>query len=157
MKRKIIVLILFFLTNFSNNLFACDCKEQKTVAGEIQFSDAVLVGTVFSKKLVNIANTSMNYMTVARYDLLVQNIYKGKLTNDTLTIFTGVGVADCGVSFEVGKNYVVYGKSEAHFGGDFKYPKGQNTFWTSSCQRTRFHNRDEINEIEKYVKMKLKS
>ena len=154
MKTTVTILTFFILTNFTNSLFACDCKELKTVKEEVKYSDAVFVGTIITKKLVILGDTSMNYTTVARYDLLVQNIYKGETIKDTLTIYTGLGVSDCGIRFDVGLKYVVYGKNETYILGDFKYPKSKNTFWTNNCFRTMVYNQDEINEIKKYVKNK---
>lgn len=97
----------------------------------------------------------MNTLTVARYELLVQDIYKGKITSDTLTIYTGLGNGDCGIQFEIGEKYIVYGENETYFGqlnNDFNFPKTKNTFWTYSCLRTTFYNQDEIREIEKFAK-----
>lgn len=68
-----------------------------------------------------------------------------------MTIFTGLGVADCGVAFEVGKKYIIYGKNESDFGN---YPKAINIFWTNKCMRTKDYHKDEIDEIEKYIKKK---
>ena len=93
-------------------------------------------------------------MSIAQYDLLVENIYKGEITNDTVSIFTGITGAACGVRFEIGKKYIVYGKRETYFGelfGKFEYPKGENIFWTHTCMRTNLFRQEEINEIEKYA------
>lgn len=40
-------------------------------------------------------NSPMIKMTIARYDLLIENIYKGKITTDTLTIYPGLGGGGC--------------------------------------------------------------
>ena len=170
MKTTVTILTLLLLTSISERLFACSCIGQRTVQEEVKHSDAVVVGTVLSKQLITltdstilkmfpndttIRNSPMSKMTIARYDLLVQDIYKGKITNDTLTIYTGLGGGDCGIRFEIGKKYIVYGENETYFGqvnNDFNFPKAKNTFWTYNCLRTTSYFQDEIIEIEKFAK-----
>ncbi|MCX7929080.1 MAG: hypothetical protein N2558_05390, partial [Patescibacteria group bacterium] len=164
------ILTTILLTTVSDSLFACSCIGQRTVEEEVKHSDAVLVGTILSKQLVTLTdstilkmfpndtimrNSPMSKMTIARYDFVVTDVYKGKITSDTLTICTGLGGCDCGIRFEVGKKYIVYGENETYFGqlnNDFKFPKTKNTFWTYSCLRTMAYYQDEITEIEKYSK-----
>jgi len=172
MKTTLTILTLLLLTSISGRLFACSCIGQKTVQEEIKHADAVIVGTILSKQIVTLTDSTilkifpndtimrkspMCKMTIARYDLLVQDIYKGKITSDTLTIYTGLGGSDCGIRFEVGKKYIIYGESETYFGqvnNDFKFPKAKNTFWTYNCLRTTFYFQEEITEIEKFAKKK---
>lgn len=173
MKTKETILTLLLLTSISGRLFACSCIGQRTVEEEVKHADAVVVGTVLSKHLITltdstilkmfpndstIRNSPMSKMTIACYDLLVQDIYKGKISNDTLTIYTGLGGGDCGIRFEVGKKYIIYGENETYFGqvnNNFKFPKAKNTFWTYTCLRTTSYFQEEITRIEKYAK-KLK-
>ncbi|WP_448529768.1 hypothetical protein [Raineya sp.] len=170
MRQLLFILTTILLTSLSDSLFACSCIGQRTVEEEVKHSDAVLVGTILSKQLVTLTdstilkmfpndttmrNSPMSKMTIARYDFVVTDIYKGKITSDTLTIYTGLGGGDCGIRFEVGKKYIVYGENETYFGqvnNDFKFPKTKNTFWTYSCLRTMAYYQDEITEIEKYAK-----
>jgi TonB family protein len=152
MKTTTTILTLLLLTSFSGRLFACSCKGQKSVEEEIKYSDAVFTGTILSKELVKVGDSSKNFTTVARYYLLVQDFYKGETTSDTLVIFTGLGSADCGVIFDVSQKYIVYGKSEPYFHFNFEYPKGHNIFWTNSCLRTTSYFQEEIIEIEKFAK-----
>jgi hypothetical protein len=170
MRQLIFILTTILLTSVSDNLFACSCIGQRTVEEEVKHSDAVLVGTILSKQLVTLTdstilkmfpndttmrNSPMSKMTIARYDFVVVDIYKGKITSDTLTIYTGMGGGDCGIRFEIGKKYIVYGENESYFGqvnNDFKFPKTKNTFWTYNCLRTMAYYQDEITEIEKYAK-----
>jgi len=172
MRTTVTILTILLLTSFSGRLLACSCIGQRTVEEEIKHADAVVVGTVLSKQLITLTdstmlkmfpndttmlNSSMSKKTIARYDFLVENIYKGKITSDTLTIYTGLGGGDCGIRFEIGKKYIVYGENETYFGqvnNDFKFPKAKNTFWTYNCLRTTSYFQDEITEIEKFSKMK---
>lgn len=170
MKTTVTILTLLLLTSISGRLLACSCIGQRTVQEELKHADALIVGTILSKQIVTLTdstilkmfpndttmrNSPMSKMTIARYNLLVQDIYKGKISNDTLTIYTGLGGGDCGIRFEVGKKYIVYGENETYFGqvnNDFKFPKAKNTFWTYTCLRTTSYYQDEITEIEKFAK-----
>lgn len=170
MRTTVTILTLLLFTSISGRLFACSCIGQRTVEEEVKHADAVVIGTVLSKQLITLTdstilkmfpndttmrNSPMSKMTIARYDLLVQDIYKGKITNDTLTIYTGLGGGDCGIRFEIGKKYIVYGENETYFGqvnNDFNFPKAKNTFWTYNCLRTTSYFQDEITEIEKFAK-----
>jgi hypothetical protein len=163
MKAITTILTIFILTSISEQLFACSCQGERTVQEEVKYADAVFVGTVISKELTMKTDSAiMRAMTtgnspmptVAKYSLLVEYIYKGEITSDTITIFTGLGGGDCGVRFEIGEKYIVYGKSETYFGGlfsEFQFPKGVNIFWTHTCMRTNLFRQEEINEIEKYT------
>jgi hypothetical protein len=163
MKAKIIILTIFIMASFSEQLFACRCQGERSVQKEVEYDDAVLVGTIIAKELTThtdstIANAmkteNLLMPTLARYSFMVDNIYKGKITSDTISIFTGVNGAACGVRFEIGKEYIVYGKRETYFGellSKFEYPKGENIFWTHTCMRTNLFRQEEINEIEKYA------
>ena len=169
MRTTVTILTLLLFTSFSGRLSACSCIGERAVEEEVKHADAIVVGTVLSKQLVTLTdstilkmfpsdttmrNSPMSKMTIARYDLLVQDIYKGKITKDTLTIFTGLGGGDCGIRFEIGKKYIVYGENETYFGqvnNDFKFPKAINTFWTYNCLRTTSYFQDEITEIEKFA------
>lgn len=172
MRTTITILIVLLFTSISGRLFACSCKGQRTVEEEVKHADAVVVVTVLSKQLITltdstilkmfpndstIRNSQLSKMTFASFDLLVHDIYKGKITNDTLTIYTGLGVGDCGIRFEIGKKYIVYGEYETYFGqvnNEFKFPKAKDTFWTNNCLRTTTYDLEEIREIEKYAKIK---
>lgn len=170
MKTAITILILLVLNSFSDKVFACNCIGQRTVKEEIKHADAVLVGTIVSKEFITLTDSTilkmfpnnsimrksqMSKMIIARYNLVIQDIYKGKITNDTVTIYTGIGGGDCGIGFEIGLKYIVYGENETYFGqvnNDFIFPKAKNTFWTYNCLRTTSYFQYEINEIEKFTK-----
>lgn len=171
MKTTTIILTAVFCLIFFNST-ACDCVGQIAIKEEIKRSNAVFVGIVLRKEYITLTdyqlkkishqdstiNRSPIYeMTIACYDLLVEDIYKGKISRDTIKIFTGVGGGDCGFRFEIGEKYVVYGMKETYFGqvyNDFDYPKGKNIFWTHICLRTKNYDQNEIEEIEKVVRKK---
>lgn len=170
MRLTATTLTLILLTSISEQLFACSCIGQRTVKEEFNHANAVIVGTIIRKELVVLTDSStlnqfpndtpsrnvwMNTITIARYDLLVYDVYKGKITSDTLTIFTGLGGGDCGIRFEIGTKYIVYGENKTYLGllnKEFKFPQAKNAFWTYNCLRTNSWFQEEITEIEKFAR-----
>ena len=172
MKMTVTILTLLLLTSISGRLLACSCIGQRTVKEAIKRADAVVVGTVLSVQCsvltdwamlemfpndTTMQNSPMSKITIARYDILVHDIYKGKITSDTLAIYTGIGGGDCGISFEIGEKYIVYGENQTYLGqanNGFEFPKAKNTFWTYVCLRTTSYYQGEISEIEQFAKKK---
>lgn len=172
MKAIISTLIIFFSVGLSHPISGCSCIGQRLVEQEIKHVDAVIVGTILNKEIITLTDSAltkilnldsttrnllMNILTIARYELFVQDFYKGRVTNDTVTIYTGIGGGDCGIDFEVGKKYIVYGENEAPY-GDANYnsifSSPNNIIWTNICLRTTYYTETEITEIEKFVKKK---
>ena len=168
MRETSTILAILILTLFSGQSFACSCIGRNTVEEEIENVDAVVAGRVLEKQFVKLTDSSMLKMfpqdstmrnsmireiTLARYDFLVHKIYKGIVTSDTVTIYTGIGHGDCGIRFEIGKTYIVYGNNNASYGknSNFKFPKAPNTNWTDICRRTTSNIQDEIPKVEKVV------
>lgn len=172
MKKTAIILTILLLSSNSAQLFACSCIGQRTVKEELKHSDAVVVGTILNKQLIvltdirmlkmfpndsTLQNSSMSKITIACFDLLVHDIYKGRIKSDTLKIYTGIGGGDCGVMFEIGDKYIIYGQKKPYFrqaNYDTLFPKSKNSFWTYICLRTTAYRQDEITEIEKITKKK---
>ncbi len=162
MKTAFVILTLFLFASSSADLLACSCVGERSVENEINHADAVLLGTILSKELEILndsssQNASVTRIAVAKYDLLVEGFYKGKIRKDTVRILTGMGGGDCGVRFKIGQRYIVYGEMESYFGqmnNNIEFPKGKNTFWTNHCLRTQEYSQFEIEKIEKYAKKK---
>jgi hypothetical protein len=116
----------------------CTCIGESTVQEELSKSDVVLVGKVITNDVFIVKDTIAPkwrkiYKTMTK--LLLNKVYKGKLSSDTVTIISGLGRGDCGFSFSVDSSYIVYAKIKNKF-----YPKGQevDTFlYTDICMRTR--------------------
>ncbi|MCG8576832.1 MAG: hypothetical protein MI810_18270 [Flavobacteriales bacterium] len=160
----ILLLSLFFT---SNETYACSCIGESEVKDEIKRSDAVLTGTIISKELILLSDTLMTSgdsadafvmeMAIAKYQLMVNTVYKGKFTSDTITIYTGIGGGDCGVRFMEGEEYIVYGENKSHFNHFNSKPttlERENIIWTNICTRTTRMNSNEIEAIEQYKKKK---
>jgi TonB family protein len=167
MRMKVTSLILLLFLSFSGRLFACDCLGRNTVQEETKQVDAVLVGTILNKQIIELIDSTIfemfpndtimrnllrNRRGIARYDFLIQDFYKGIITKDTLIIYSGLNGGDCGVRFDVSKIYIVYGENETYFGQGNYDPKVKNTFWTYECLRTTLYDQNEIAEIEKFAK-----
>lgn len=172
MKTTVTILTILILTGVSDKLLACSCVGQRTVQEEVKHADAVLVGTIVSKDLITLTDSALLQlfqndttfknnrfanMTIAKYGLFVHDIYKGKISKDTIVIYTGIGGGDCGIRFKISEKYIVYGENNTYFGqvnNDFKFPREKNAYWTYSCLRTMSYYQDEITEIEKFAKRK---
>ncbi|MGZ4099940.1 MAG: hypothetical protein ACXVNM_13725, partial [Bacteroidia bacterium] len=51
----------------------------------------------------------MTYYPMYIIKLKLTKVYKGYSSSDTITIITGPNGASCGLNFDIGKNYIVYG------------------------------------------------
>lgn len=153
-------------------MHACSCIGESTIKEAVKNADAVVFGTILSKQIIIVNDTiwteippgnpagdksSIRSLAIARYQLLVADIYKGGITTDTLTIQTGVGGGDCGIRFEVGTKYVVYGMHKTYLGrevNDFK--PSRDILWTNSCLRTTSYFQEEIAGLRKFAKSRKK-
>lgn len=153
-----------------SELLACSCVGQDSVKEAVKKSDAVVVGTIISQEFMLYGDISEDTVMrmlekelyphitpIMQYSLVCKTVYKGKITRDTIAIFTGIGNGDCGVRFTVGETYIIYGQKEPYFATDaIPLPKGENILWTHRCSRTRVFQQEEISDIEKYVKKQYK-
>ena len=163
MTKQLNILIIILLTFQLDKLYACSCDDLWTVKESIKYSDAVVVGTFLSKEIIKVARlddkSDTNFvnreLTVARYEFLLIDNFKGSFTSDTLIILTGLGSADCGIRFAIGQRYIIYGNNKSYFEhSNFKInlPHSENSLWTNSCSRTMYFNKFERREIEKILK-----
>jgi hypothetical protein len=162
-KTGIIGLTILLCSTYSKST-ACSCIGQGTVKGEIKGSDVVLVGTILrewfktlegppilKRRLGDtISRMSPQKKPISVYEVLVETLYKGKIKKDTVRIFSGVGGGDCGIGFEIGVKYIIYGKKRRFFGDQIE----RNAYWTDMCTRTINYDQSEIDEIQKYAKKK---
>jgi hypothetical protein len=75
---------------------ACKCAVTP-LSEQVANADQIFIGTVIKK-----TSTDMVYFLFS-----ISHVFKGE-TADTLTIKTGFGGGDCGVRFEIGKQYLVF-------------------------------------------------
>jgi len=98
----------------NNAAFACECLQPKPPIQALNESKAVFSGTVTAIKSGDSGKTAT---------IDVERAWKG-ISNDTVTVITGLGDADCGFPFQEGKEYLVY----SH---DVEGP-----LYASACSRT---------------------
>jgi hypothetical protein len=142
-----------------SELLACSCIGNDSVKEAVKKSDAVIVGTIISQKLMSELHTELYppATPIMQYSFVCETIYKGVISSDTISIFTGIGNGDCGVKFTVGEKYIIYGQKETYFTNNaIPLPKGKNILWTHSCSRTRVFRQEEIIGIKKYEKRQYK-
>jgi len=167
---KIIVIFLIILGFFTVKSYGCKCGGEESVEEGINRLSSVVVGTIISKELITIQDSSTTnsfrkdnrasdkhvyFISFYKFDLAIQKVFKGEYRKDTIHIYTGKGHGDCGFNFIVGNKYIIYGSMESYFSTinpSLNYPKGTDILWTNICSRTTLFNRSEIEEIEKYKK-----
>ena len=164
---KIIAVLIIGLVNLE--LAACSCRGESTVYGAVKKSDIVVSGQIISiekewfldatttknNPKVDSLNYQLNGYHLSKVQILVSELYKGKIVNDTIVIYTGIGGGDCGYRFKKGMRYIVYGTAESYFGTYFKnrsFPMGQDIYWTNICTRTQQYSSLEIEALERMKK-----
>lgn len=147
---KFVGLILFcFLLLSGTPTLACSCREVKSVREGMNLAHAVFTGTLIDVLENTVEDTDSFYYLTYEYTFLVENMYKGEIRQDILVVKTGGGGGDCGYHFTVGKKYVVYANLIT---SDENTPaENQQILITGICHRTRPYDKDEIEEIEKFL------
>jgi len=126
-------------------------------------SDFVAVGTVKAKPLITattalkeakyvaVLNTvdTLSFWKQYRYTVEIEEVFKGKLYQKTVEIFTGLGGGDCGVKFLVGKQYTIYAKSQRTRNFNGKQLKVSPFLTTDICTRTIEANETKLTELRK--------
>ncbi len=159
---------------------SCNCEDPGTVAEAYNYTETIIYGKVVKKEFVSFGYTmeleKSNYLSsllkndkqklgifesnfIVKIELAVKKIYKGKIVNDRITIFTTRTGASCGfIRFEIGKDFIIYASSRSHaywlFGTEIavKSFEKRNTYWTNQCTRTEEYNSYEASELEKLMK-----
>jgi len=98
MKRALIILVIL-LTGLTKS-YSCKCY-QMNLEMEIDSADLIFRGIPIFKKQID---------SKMIYKFSVEKVWKGE-KSDTIEIKTGLGGQDCGMIFEMGKNYIVYSKN----------------------------------------------
>ena len=155
MKRIFIIWFMFILWNTT---FACTCWGDSNVKNAMKYSNYVFTGKVIASERVSLFPESLLgtfwdyefsriFYKKMKYTFEVLEIYKGKQTADTLIIYSGFGDGDCGYTFHIGDDYIVYATwnktlKESDHSTPLKFLE------TDICTRTQPFNIDEIKEIE---------
>jgi hypothetical protein len=172
--NKLLVFCGLLLIGFtSQKVIACSCAGESTIEGGFKSADIVVSGLVISSVNEWIADSSeileLNELGISidsldkrlfgqyfrKVQIVIDELYKGKVDSDTITIYTGLGGGDCGFHFNIGRKYILYGDSNSYLGSydnNRKYRDDKNIFWTNICTRTQEYNRQEANSLEKLKK-----
>jgi len=121
-KTVTLIPILILMAAIAQPLYACKCAGQRTVKEEIKQADAVLVGRIMSTV------TQPKNSEVKAYRFFVTDVYKGKLTDKLVTIYSGY--TSCDYTFEVGKRYIFYGYNDS-----LNSTEKESAFTTNLCTR----------------------
>jgi hypothetical protein len=169
------ILTVLFL-GLSGQIYACQCASTGTIKESLASADGVIYGKVIERELVSFAETlkpdkansirdkienekrsanSFDYKQIVKIDIQVIEIFKGEITSDTVTIFTPEGGPSCGFSFELNKEYIIYGKIKSHTYSFFLNEpekldniEKENCYWTNRCTRTTAFNEAELEGLK---------
>ncbi len=155
-KQAHIILGLLLLFAYENTI-ACSCVGEMSVRKALKKSEVVFIGKVISKEKITIKQKLIgteSYINHYYYkvELIIDQLYKGKIKTSTIEIITGVGGGDCGYVFEINEKYVVYAikKNRYYNDGD----KTKKFLYTDICQRTTTKVAEEKTKIQKYRKLR---
>jgi len=174
MKRALIMLLL--ISSGAREILACSCKGPMTINDAFNYNETIIHGKVLQKWIVSFSEAmdqdkanslrhafkedqqSLELLEsdfIVRIELLVTKVFKGSLSNDTITIYTSRTSASCGFTeFEVGKDFLIYASSKSHafaflnIGNSTGRLEQENTYWTNHCTRTKGFDSQEATELE---------
>ena len=156
--------IIFILQFYSTTILSCNCgNEFPTVKDNIKYSDIVVSAVVLSQTVTSDfssfatieGDTNDYHYKLTKYPLKIvrlkiTTLFKGQVSSDTLTIFTAINGAGCGVRFEIGKQYIIYGTNRDSFIRSdklFRKSLNNNVYWTHSCTLTALWHKDSEYQI----------
>lgn len=131
----------------------CTCIGEMSLSKEFKISNVILVGKVISKDTFNIKDTLFPSLSIykIKYQVLISRMIKGKIKTRIVSIISGIGNGDCGFSFEVGKEYLIYSTFENRH-----YRQGEivkKFLATNICTRTKIIDGANM-EIENLIKIR---
>ncbi|MBL4705008.1 MAG: hypothetical protein JKY54_10830 [Flavobacteriales bacterium] len=157
--RNLITIVVFLLIG-TVQAMACDCKEVKSIKEEYDYSKSVVTGEIISKEQVAVTDAKIveykpdskpfNGRLVMKYTMITSEIIKGDFKTDTVEIYTGMGVGDCGFGFIIGKKYLVYGIDGIY--NERIFTTDEKALWTINCFRTKLTDNTEIDELRQIAR-----
>lgn len=166
--RGILLFFVFLVVCSCSTLSACSCIGSESVESKVKRLDLVALGTIVEVEQVSVIDSTfyegmgnkavdgaLIEIKLNKFSLLVDHLFKGRITTDTIFIYTGIGGGDCGVRYTVGEQEIIYGvKNYAPGVEDGDFPVGKNIFYTDICLLPDNKQQLEIFEINKQVKKK---
>jgi len=87
---------------------SCSCQALPSIAEAFEQNDLVAIGKVVSRDTVLITHPSGKPSRVMiGYAIVPDRIFKG-VRSDTLYVYSGSDIEQCGFMFTIGESYVVY-------------------------------------------------
>lgn len=173
MKNILMLIVFLFFGITIQYADACSCVKKDSLEEAYSKADIVVQGVVVRSELVHLSDSIAiseliesgtpldsidKYLTdlpMAKVYVEIETVYKGKISQETLIIYTGSNDGNCGFRFSVGRYYIIYGNRESYLRESFNerfLPNMNEFYWTYICTRTEEYNYGEILSIEEYVK-----
>ncbi|NOQ74500.1 MAG: hypothetical protein GQ574_20990 [Crocinitomix sp.] len=169
---KFTVLISILLV-LNHQVLACSCGTKDKVKEAIEQAEYVFYGKVIDTSFVRgnhwfetISSDSSEFpqdemafeSEFLKTTFVIIHSFKGKSTLDTISIYTDESERSCGVAFQPGEIYVVYGESREyieernnHSWHPLKEPEEMGSIWTHLCTRTTKAVKTELAQIEESI------
>lgn len=139
---------LLFCFMLFGKAYPCDCMGKPEIKSEIRNSNVILSGVVLKQNIIEEFPDKSGKIYVENL-VLVETIFKGKIINDTLKIYSGLGKGDCGYWFTIGKKYIIY----AQYSDEFTQLTKTKSLYTNICMRTDNYNEEEVRKLKRYSKL----
>ena len=147
MKR--ILLAFLLLTVFP--IFGCDCDGVDINQELVENSDLILGGTVLSIEYIKRIDSENSVETkLMKVLLLVNSSYKGQLYSEEIEVYTD-GDNSCGINFQKGKYYIVFGNFCDQMGRVNRTIKG-NRIFTDHCMLSQLYSKELEDKVVGLIK-----
>lgn len=151
MKNQIKIIILsFFTIFFCKNANCCYCLDSATISSSFKQSNLIFKGLILSVRVDN-SKRELSYYRI--YTVQIEKLYKGHIRHEIVEVLTGFGDGDCGINFEIGKQYIIYSSMDRKFSLNNNLPI--DSYFTNECTRTNVFEEQEVEEIKKYKRKHL--
>ena len=165
-----IKIVLYVLLNvIQPKAYLCTCLEAP-LKDHIAKADAIIIGQILKVDTINVVKNryieakfstpdSGAYTTNHLITLKVTEMLKGEKQSDTIQIITGQGGGDCGYSFKLETEYLIYSHLEDYNlidwinenGSRFKSHQ-KRMLTTSDCDRTTTAIKSEKEILKNFLK-----
>ena len=146
MKRLLLSLFLFSVVPS----FACDCDDDTISQELVIYTDIIVRGEVLSTTYVKRVDIETGEKSVLmKVGFLVTSIYKGSEISEVVEVYTD-GDNTCGVEFQKGMSYILFGYYSDHLGkiqGKIKY----DVLYTNICMMTQLYSKDVEDRVKELI------
>ena len=101
MTRHATFILIVFLAWTTANLFACSCKYNPSFYWHYNSADKIFKGKVLSIKTMMDSRTNIIF-----FKILTK--YKGNISEDTISLTTGLGHGDCGLNADTNDVWLIF-------------------------------------------------